>query len=236
VAERIFGAELTFAGILRFNRTQRRDKSMEVRLRRPIAAALLAGCLIWASSATTAQETPVPSITPVTDLGLNTSALFGLIEEKPIVSWRGVSSASTYDLTGQIRVLRVNRADPFCSEPVEHATQIVSIDEGLSASTFRFEVQLEPLPPGDAWFVDLGDVRLQALAADGAALGAQGGGGISEAPCSRAATPPTSMAMPRLPSTGMGADDEGVDRVDWLVVVAAGTICSLCGLFQASRA
>jgi hypothetical protein len=105
----------------------------------------------------------------------------------------------------------------------------------LPGTATEFTVTFPPLAEGDAWFVYLSEVRLDALDATGRMIGGQLGGGVAEAMCTRPVPTFTPAPSVSLPATGTG-QTPGDSRAwiygavtGWLLIVLA------AGLIKVSR-
>jgi len=144
------------------------------------------------------------------------------------------SGIDHFELTGTLSAVRINKADPFCSPPIETQNTTVAISETLPGTATEFSVPFPPLPQGDGWFVSLSEVRLRAFDSTGTELGTQGGGGTTEAICSRPATTSTPIPRPVLPSTGSGGGQESTTSTTVLLLTGSALVV-LAGVVFAMR-
>jgi len=179
-------------------------------------------------------QTPTP--TPITDLGANWDSASGLIGPTPVIRWRTVQGIDHFQLTATLQAVRVNRADPFCTAPIESGKTTISIDQTLPGAATDLAVAFPPLTESDMWFVYSSDVVLRAFAPGGSQIGAQGGGGVAEALCPRPAPTQTTPSSVHLPNTGAAEGTRGMPMRAVITLLLSGlAIASLGGFLRQRR-
>ena len=146
----------------------------------------------------------------------------------PYISWEPVEGAAGYRLSGTIRMVRVNRDDPFCTAPVVEDTETLTVgDETLIPPEIdHVDLPVPELSPEDAWFFAEARVQIEAVDGDGNVIAADSGGGIAEstAPCPN----PTPTPGIILPPTGSGPrSGAGVPAGAFAAVLAVAAAASL---------
>jgi len=157
---------------------------------------------IWALGGSVRAQTPDPTAgtPPAMGLIVPLGRQLGL----PYISWEPVEGAAGYRLSGTIRMVRVNRDDPFCTAPVVEDTETLTVgDETLIAPKIdHVDLPVPELSPEDAWFFAEAHIQIEAVDGDAYVIAADSGGGIAEstAPCPI----PTATPGVVLPPTGSG--------------------------------
>lgn len=186
----------------------------------------------WDRTAT--AQTPTGTPTVIADLGLVFDQVVGTVGDDPRITWTTTPQVDHFELTGTLNAVRVNKADPFCSPPIEAQGTTLTVNETLAGTAMGFRVPFPPLPPEDAWFVSVAEIRLRAFDANGVELGADGGGAVAEAICAGQASTSTPASEPVLPSTGAG-DGEGAAVRTTAFFLVGGALLVLAGLIFAMR-
>lgn len=196
-------------------------------LARPAVAATPTPSGTPAATTTVAPTSSAASPTPVQDLGLEVTRASGLLSDDASVVWRNAGPGIGYRLSGQMFVVRVNRADPFCSKATADDRQTLEVAQTLPAGTTHASIPLPALTGGDAWFAY--DVRLSLAAQDanGREVGAQGADGVSESVCTRAMATPSASNTITLPGTGSGIVERSANEVLLLATIVSLVVVGL---------
>ena len=188
----------------------------------PFAA--LAGSMPEPSPTGTPGATESPTPVPLMNVSLGTDR----------ITWEAVPDAAVYEVKGTVTVLRVNAADPLCSQPLVQENVVLELDEEVAAPATEFVLPLAPLPPEDKWIAfHYQGTSVVALDARGNVLASVLTGLIAETFCPQPTVTPSPTVAPIVPpQTGDGGRAGAVPPhvAGLMLLLASGAMLIAAGL------